>query len=289
MLYDSTFYGPKFTIDTLTLNGSTDENGCDWILTQEKGWFGKPAPKQNRIDKAAGRGTFVGTEHIGARVVSLDVRLSAPDTPTLRDAIDTATSICSDPSTLYPLTCTDERGITLVAQSKLDAETLVTPVAWNTVDLSFQFFCPDGRKTSTTATTVTAGLIAAGVGGVKYPVKYPVNYGSPGISGSLVLPNTGNAPADVVFTIQGPVTQPQLVDPSTGNSLTYMGSLASNDQLVINTGTGRVLLNGVDRRSLLSVTKWFSIPKKGTLRLIFSSSNGSDTGVASATYYNTSY
>lgn len=289
MLYDSVIYGPYFTVDTLTINGSTDANGCDWILTSEKGWFGKPAIKTNRMDKPASRGAIIGSEHPAARVVTLAGRMSAPDAPTMRNAEDQLLGICADSSTLYPITCTDERGLTLTALCKLDGEILFTPVAASTADFSIQLVCPDPRKFAQNPTVVTAGLQAATVGGVTYPVGYPVNYGTPGISGSLTLPNAGTAEADIIFTIQGPVTNPMLADPRTGNTVTYMSALAANDQLVINTQTGRVLLNGVDRRSLLAVTKWPRISKNDTLQLVFSSSNGSDTGVVTASYYSTYY
>jgi hypothetical protein len=289
MLYDSAFYGPTFTIDTLTINGSTDANGCDWILTSEKGWNGKPAPKTNRYDKPASRGTFIGSEHPGSRVVTLDFRLSAPDVPTLRNAQDQVLGICADASTLYPLTCTDERGLTLSAQAKLDGEVLLTPVSATSVDVSIQLVCPDPRKTSTLPHIVTAGLVAAGVGGVAYPVAYPVNYGTPGASGSLVLPNAGNAPADMTLAIVGTATQPTLTNPATNDVVSYMGGLSPTDQLVLNTSSGRVLLNSIDRRSLLSVIRWPRIPANNTLRLVFTSNNNADSGTVVATYYDTYY
>lgn len=284
MQYDATYFGPYFTVDTLTLNASTDANGCDWIITSEKGWFGKPAVKTNRVDKPAARGTFIGSEHPAARVITLAGRLNAPDAPTMRDAVDKLLGICADPNTLYPITCTDERGLTLAAQCRLDGEILATPVNWNTVDFSIQLVCPDPRKTAATQTEVSAVLTAAGLGGLAYPLAFPLNYGTPGIPGSLVLTNPGSAEADILFSIRGPVTNPLITDTATGNTTAYLGALSASDLLTVDTSSGRVLLNGIDRRGLLSVTRWPRIPRNGKLSLIFSSSNSSDTGSATASF-----
>ena len=289
MQYDAAFNGPYFTVDTLTINRATDANGCDWVLTQEKGWYGKPAIKTNRMDRPASRGAIIGSEHPAARVLTLGWVLSAPDTVTLRNAVDQVLGICADSSTLYPVTCTDERGITLQALAKLDGEILVTPLSALSVDVSVQLVCPDPRKTNIVQNVATAGLVAAGVGGVVYPIKYPVNYGTPGASGSLTLVNKGTAPADVVITIVGPVTQPTLTNPADGSSISFLGGLNANDRLTIDTNSGRVLLNGVDRRGLLYVTKWPRIPRNGTLRLSFTSTNSADTGTVVAVYSDTYY
>jgi len=46
--------------------------------------------------------------------------------------------------------------------------------------------------------------------------------------------------------------------------------LAASDVLVINTGTGSVMLNGANRRNLLTTAGFFQIPAGKTLGISFS-------------------
>ena len=86
-----------------------------------------------------------------------------------------------------------------------------------------------------------------------------LQWGQPNSTGVVSLDNTaGTANADVIATITGPAQRPAI---STGADwIIYNGNIGSSDVLIINTGTGSVLLNGVNRRSYLTQADWFTIP-----------------------------
>lgn len=293
MLYDPLIYGPKWSVGGITFNDSTDAFGCDWILTSGSGWFGKPAPKAVRADKPASRGAYAGDEFPGARVVSLGGTLAAPDISTLRDAITRLTGICESSSQLYPLQCTDETGLQLTSQVRLDGEIITDPVAARSVAFSLQLYAPDPRKLSSNTKTSFSTLATPGTGGVSYSpgVNYNpgVNYGVPGTPGAVSATNAGNAPADMVITFTGPLTNPSLYNFATSDYITYTGVIAAGTTVVINTQTGSVISGNASRRNLLSVSKWPVIPAKGTLNLAFQTGNPSDTGNVSISYTDTYY
>src|SRR5215472_6612204 len=193
MQYDAAYYGCQFLIGGITINGSTDANGCDWLLTKETGWFGSPAIKTARVDKPAARGVFRGNEFRGGRVMTLEGNLGAPTVTALRNACRTLLGICPDPHLQYPLTVIEESGLSLYANVVLDGEILITPVSALSVDFSIQLVAPDPRKWNTTGKTFTVLLASGGSGGVSYPVAYPVNYGLPGQPGAVALTNNGSA------------------------------------------------------------------------------------------------
>lgn len=284
MRYDPAWYGSQFLIGGITINGSTDSNGCDWILTKESGWFGSPAIKTARTDKPAARGLFRGNEFRGGRVMTIEGTLAAPNVNALRAAQRAIAGICPDPHAQYPLTVIDENGYGLYANVALDGEILTTPISALSVDFSLQLVAPDPRKFSSTPTTLTTLLASGGSGGVMYPVTYPVSYGVPGAPGAVTLTNNGTAEADPLCVLTGPLTNPSLIRGDTGDTVTYNGTLTATDTVVIDFGSGNVTLNGVNRRPLVTALNWFSIPAQTSIDLLFRSANVADTGRLSVTF-----
>jgi hypothetical protein len=84
-----------------------------------------------------------------------------------------------------------------------------------------------------------------------------LSWGQPSDTGSVVVDNLdGTAEADLLITITGPCSNPSV---STSDSwITYQGDLSATDVLEINTGTGSVRLNGMNRRPLLRRAQWFT-------------------------------
>lgn len=290
MQYDPAWYGCQFVLGGITINGSTDANGCDWILTKESGWFGSPAIKTARVDKPAARGLFRGYEFRGGRVMTLEGTLSAPNVTALRAAQRALAGICPDPHAQYPLVVTEESGYSSYANVALDGELLMTPISALSVDFSIQLVAPDPRKFSATPSTVSTLLASGGAGGgVLYPVTYPVAYGTPGTPGALLLTNNGTADADPVCVFTGPLTTPSVTRADTGDTVTYNGLLGPTDVLTVDFGTGNVLLNGINRRPLLTALNWFEIPAQSSINVLFRSASVSDTGVLTVTYGDASY
>lgn len=289
MRYDPALYGSQFMLGGITINGSTDANGCDWILTKESGWFASPAVKTARVDRPAARGLFRGNEFRGGRVMTLGGTLSAPSVNALRAAQRALGGVCPNPRIQYPLTVIEESGLSLWANVALDGEILTTPISALSVDFSIQLVAPDPRKFSSTPTTFATLLATAGTGGVMYPVTYPVAYGVPGAPGALVLTNNGTAEADPLCVLKGPLTNPSLVRADTGDTVTYNGTLGATDTVTIDFSTGNVTLNGVNRRALVSALQWFSVPAQSSINLMFRSASLADTGTLSVTLGDTWY
>lgn len=288
MVYNSVWYGSQFAVGGITINKAADVNGVDWILTKEEGWFGSPAIKAIRNDRPASRGVYRGVEFRGARVIVLEGTIAAPSVMALQNAIDQLTGVCPDPHLLYPLTVTSVNS-TRYCNVALDAPISTTPISAYTVAFSLQLVAPDMRRFDQAATTVSTGLPTAGTGGLAYPVHYPVPYGRPGLTGSVTVTNTGTSDADLLFTLAGALTTPTITRGDTGDVLTYNGTLAATDTVVIDTSTGSVLQGGINRRPLLTANQWFSIPAQSSINLLLRSGNTGDTGTLTVSYRNTWY
>ena len=122
-----------------------------------------------------------------------------------------------------------------------------------------QFYFPDPFWYGPTATAVT-GLPSTS-GGLVYPLAYLLPYGTV-VSGKASCPNVGSGATSPVFTVTGPHDNGfQVTSVEDALTLQYNGPLGAGDTVVIDTRTGSVLLNGSDRRNLLSFAGvWPVIP-----------------------------
>lgn len=93
-----------------------------------------------------------------------------------------------------------------------------------------------------------------------------VDGGNP-ITGIMSLDNPGTAPADILFTITGPAVNPSVRTAT--QTIIYGGVLGAGDVLTIDTGTGAVLLNGVNRRPYLTSAEFFTVPPGRELDVLF--------------------
>lgn len=171
MIYSPELYGSQFTLDGLTINAGTDENGVDYILTSESGWFASPATKQIRSDKPSSDGTWSGAEYLGGRSITLEFTVSAPSIYQLQQEIARVDGLCRDPDQLYTLTVTQENG-TFYTLVKRDAGFTSQPISSYSVAFSIQLFAPDARIFSADKQTLYTTLATLGTGGVVYPVGY---------------------------------------------------------------------------------------------------------------------
>lgn len=125
---------------------------------------------------------------------------------------------------------------------------------------------------------------AGGSGGFTSPLTSPLTSGaSP--SGQLTVTNNGTEDTYPRFTIVGPAVNPTILNATTGESMSFIYSLAAGEYLSIDTKNATVKLNGTADRDyaydfLRSV--WLRlVPGANDLRLLFSSfSTGAQMSVA---------
>lgn len=145
------------------------------------------------------------------------------------------------------------------------------------VECSVQFVCSDPRRYRLTEHSGTIGLPSAS-GGVDYPLTYPLEYGTAS-STALMAANDGGAATPLQVTFTGPLTNPQLVSPDW--RLGFDLTLATGEQLVVDTAEGTALLDGTaDRMYALRPTsdplEFCTIPPGGTT-LTLTAADGTGT------------
>jgi hypothetical protein len=124
--------------------------------------------------------------------------------------------------------------------------------------------------------------------GTGFNMAFNVGFGGAIPGNAATVFNGGTHTAYPVITLVGPLTNPALVDSSSGITMAFAITLAAGDLLVVDCRNKSVVLNGsASRRNSLSGLSWFSTPAGGTSSIQLSASAG--TGVATVQLYNTYY
>lgn len=84
--------------------------------------------------------------------------------------------------------------------------------------------------------------------GLTWPLTWPLDFGQAASTGDITAVNIGSAPTHPVISFNGPCVNPTVADRTNGRRLRYEITLATDDQLVIDTMAGTVTLNGTASR-----------------------------------------
>lgn len=301
--------GLVWTLDNITFHHSPkvrDSSGVQWILTEEKGFWGAPATGATLSPRLNKHGIYRSPGWKKERVVSLTGRCYSGNYQVLRQAEANVLGLLSDPKVPGKLTCFSELGA-LALDVYLDDEILCKPlniVSEPGIEFSIQVIAPDPRKYSVEQQTQSAVLPFDNGDGLDFTqVVTPdanqglyyglgtatdgLTFGTSNSSGFMTLQNAGTAPTSPIYTLYGPLTTPTLTT-SAGSTLRYNASLAGGEFVVIDPSAPSVLFNGTTtRRELLYPANFdgFNVPGaingvNGTLSVGLT-----HAGAASATGY----
>jgi hypothetical protein len=144
------------------------------------------------------------------------------------------------------------------------------PKAWQITLVSTD---PYALSSTETSTVITPGA-AAGETGIASPITDPIST-SLNVTAQQFVVNQGDAPTWPRFRIDGPITNPQVLNQTTGAKVAFAYTLNPGEWLDIYPERGRILLNGTaDRYSALDFanSSWWQVqPGSNDVRLLASS------------------
>ncbi len=175
------------------------------------------------------------------------------------------------------ITVTDPDELTLTSTVQLAAKPSIGWSGKAKVECAFELWAPDSLLYADPVSYPTG--FAAATGGLKFPLftdgTDPVgflDFSAPSSLGRVTLTNTGTAEARPQFAVAGPVPVEgfDVVCMETGERLTYVGAILAGSTVVLDSATGRVLLDGVsDRSGNLTVAQWFGVPPGASRTILF--------------------
>lgn len=220
------------------------------FMTSLTGWEDLPSVDSANTLRPSSHGAWVGRKLLGQRILTWSgVFAATPET--WEDEIKRLRAAFTPPSGTEELTIVVRtRGETMMVFGTVSARQIPVDYAYSYYGarLSIQFECADPRRYSLSEENYFIELPPDVEDGLDYPLVYPLDYGVEVISNSATIFNDGSAPTPLTLTFTGPVTNPTLVNQSTGDRLGFDIVLTADETLTVNTRTGTVLLNGTADR-----------------------------------------
>jgi hypothetical protein len=220
------------------------------FMTSLTGWEDLPSVDSSNTLRPASHGAWVGKKLLGQRILTWNGVFAA--TPE-----NWETEIKRLRAAFTPPGGTEE--LTIVVRTRNETRMVFGTVSARQIPvdysysyygarLSLQFECSDPRRYSLGEESVFLELPTDVEDGLEYPLVYPLDYGVEVVSNSAIVLNDGDAPTPPQLTFVGPVTNPRLINQTTGEQLGFEIVLTADDMLTVNTRLGTVLLNGVADR-----------------------------------------
>lgn len=229
-------------------------------------------------------GGYVASQFYGMRKVSIQGRIFGEDEAELEEKRKEIMAAVRQRSIAIEL-ITNAGNSYLVnghlTDSEMDFDRLI-----NSSDFRFEFLCPDPviyDNTDGTALSIQVGKQRGG--GYIFPYVLPVGWQAG--SGEVTARNNGNTPVKPVIKFKGSMTDPTLINVTTGKLVQLSGFNApEGSEVVIDTRTRSVLLNGGNIFDKLSDQSTFFSLQPGDNVFRLESASGADTVVATVEWRN---
>lgn len=227
-------------------------SGTPYRWVELVGWEDLPALDSGNVPRPQRHGAWPGRYLAQERVITWTARIVAEPGGfgAAVTAVRAALRIGAD-DTEQPLVIRTKDGETLLAYAAVTSRVIPnTPAAGiGRGTLAVMWVASDPRRYSLDQHAETIPQPQAGTG-LQYPLTYPLDYGAVAETGDRTLTNAGSEPAPLRLVISGPVTTPALA--LNGSVLEFDLTLTADEQLVVDTGAGTVLLSGTDRTYTLT-------------------------------------
>lgn len=264
---------------------------ADVKITDLTGWLDKPSLRGTRTDRPGRHGAISGRGHAETRTVEVELTVTTDDPDmAILHAIDDATAYTEEPVEEPVVIWAGGTAPQLVA-GRLEKVAIPTDHEWSVGHhrIRLQWVCADPRRYSRDIyTSPVLGMPGGTTTGITPPLVFPITFGGGVASGSLSLPNTGNAAAYPVFTLTGELSAPVITRADTGQKLQFAPSflLTDGQTLTIDTGTRSVILDGsASRRDALVVADWFNLPRNSTTVVTLGSTGAYDSSAGLTAAY----
>lgn len=251
----------------IVLSGPRDAEGVKWDWNGDDPWSPSPAPRDVSGENATDHGSWDATQFYGPRTIALEGHAHGTH-EALHRAKHRLFAACGLGFTFRVV----EPGFDRQAWVRRSGEILWSELSAHEGGAVARFSVPlwagDPRVYSTTIRSASAGFPTSS-GGLTWPATWPATWSAVIVSGELRARNDGDQVAWPVFRIDGPVTNPSIVNVSTGQVMHVDVVLEAGQWLTVDTGSHQVLADGDENASRRNLFwgDWFGlVPGASTIR-----------------------
>lgn len=255
--------------------GDIDTQGTVWYLQKIDGWQDSPGVRLGMTNRPQEHGAFDGPSFLEPKVFTVKGAAVAASYAGAKLARDIMASVLGDPTLGLQTMVVRAPGYRDMQCSVRRSDQVKTSeIGKDGVTFSWALLvvAPDPLRYSTALTTVAVGLPVVGLGGLVFPLVFPLLFGSGTAGGDTIVTNGGTIATWPTLTITGPVTGPIVTNVTTGDQLVFDPAFVvpAGQTVTIDTKNRLVTLAGVNRRDRLITAEWFRIAT-GTQQLRFGS------------------
>ena len=225
------------------------------------GWLDGPGVRRDTTPRLAVDGDFYEPAVNSARLITLTATAVALTPALLQQLRDELMSQCEDGTyeELWVQTESQQR----MALVGFEGTPQWVPITDTAASVKIDLYAPDPRVYGPWQQfTLSQG---GNSGSLKFPLKYPINFYRPITERASSITNNGNTRAYPSFKVTGGFTQGFSISDNRNSRVTYSGVVTQQAPVVIDMAKGTATQNGVDKSSLITVRKWFSVKPGETL------------------------
>lgn len=256
----------------LSFNTGLDGDGVLWTVGVLDGW-GSPAPTGGVQQRSGQHGGTDPRQYLGPRTLMVSGLIRAPTRQLRLEADHRLKAACG--LTLFDFTVTET--IPLFVRARRQGAVQIRGNTDTLTSWQVELICPDPRIYSTDLRTLVLQPLAAS-GGLRVPIRVPIQITGTSVSGDGLATNDGTEASWPVVRITGPVTDPSITNVTTGQTVTWNGTLAAGEYVVIDMSAQSALLMGqVDYTGRLSPDEFWAVHPGDNLIAFRGSSTGPGT------------
>ena len=244
--------------------GDIDAQGTVWLLQRVEGWQDAPSVRLGLTNRPEEHGAFDGPSYLEPRVITVKGAAYGASYAATKQARDIMASVLGDPTLgLQTATVRTPGYRDMQASVRRSDKVLTSEIGKDGLTFSWSVIlvAPDPLRYSTALTTLSAGLPVVGLGGLVFPLVFPLAFGTGTAGGDITIVNGGTIAMWPTLTITGPVTGPTVTNVTTGAILRFdpAFTVPAGQTVTIDTKNRLVTLAGVNRRDRLVTAEWFRI------------------------------
>lgn len=226
------------------------------------GWFDGVEMRRSAVARPVGGGDFAERGRNGSRVISITGLAEADSRAVLHQMRDDFTSILNH-GNFSELKVTSGAGVRYATVGLSSAPSFVIQTD-TFATFKLDLYSPTPEIYGPKKTAYLPGMTL--LGGLGYPLTYPLQFNAPVKLQSTFAENDGNASAWPIFKVTGDYLSGFTVTNGQGRKVTYRGAVSSSAPVFIDMGQGSAIQNNVDKSYNLSERDWFAIEPGTTIQ-----------------------
>jgi hypothetical protein len=264
----------------ITLGGATNP----YQISAITGLHENPEIRSSDVARARTHGQFAGIDYLGGRDIAAAIEVRSPHPS--NNIWQAFSQALVAGQTAEGLLVIQVPGLAAGATVQVNARVrrLALPMdrsySLGVGMANVEWHCTDPRIYDNSLTSLSITQATGSGSGLTLPITFPITFGSGTSGGQATATNAGEFAAPWTATINGPVVNPRIENITAGLTLSFVGSLASGESLVVSSVDRSVLLNGTASRYswLTSTSQWFDLaPGDSAIRFAGTSGSGSMT------------